>query len=272
MAAVLGIAWVVHSVEGVFEASQGVARESAAGTTGAFGDALAVFFGQGAGLAEDLLGVFLQGTDPKLFGALEVLIEVGAVTLEAFGEAQRGPVGDFVEGALVDGWIMEAFGEKRTVTVLLFPLVLKSAQGQTETLAGEVGTAGPLWNKKAAELDNELEAVGAGHGIPANPGVAVLEALGSPCPRQHGHQFVAPVLKVLLVNALPEQMSGGTPGLEVVLFVENRSELADFERLGGGANVENGIHLNPSGEAYRGGHDMTTMQNRGAMSSQKVKI
>lgn len=87
MATVLGIAWVVHSVERVFKAPQGVAREGTAGTTGAFGDALAVFLGQGAGLAEELLGVLLLGTDPKLFGALEVLIEVGAVTLEAFGEA-----------------------------------------------------------------------------------------------------------------------------------------------------------------------------------------
>ena len=110
------------------------------------------------------------------------------------------------------------------------------------------------------------------HGIPANPSVAVLEALGSPSPRQHGHQLVAPVLWVLLVNALPEHMAGGTPGLEVVLFVENRPELADIKRLGGGANVENGICLNPSNEAYRGGRDMPTMQNRGTMFIQKVKI
>jgi hypothetical protein len=50
------------------------------------------------------------GAYPELFGALVVLIEVGAVSLEAFGEAERGPVGDFVERALVDGGVVETFG------------------------------------------------------------------------------------------------------------------------------------------------------------------
>ena len=78
-------------------------------SAGGFGNALVVFFGEAAGLAEKLLRVFLQGPDPKLFGALEVLIEVGAVAFKALGEAKRGPVGDFVEGALVDGGVMEPF-------------------------------------------------------------------------------------------------------------------------------------------------------------------
>ena len=86
----------------VFETTQG-----AAGSAGGFGNALAVFFGEAAGLAEELLRVFLQGADPKLFGALEVLIEVGAVAFKALGEAKRGPVGDFVEGVLVDGGVIE---------------------------------------------------------------------------------------------------------------------------------------------------------------------
>lgn len=38
-------------------------------------------------------------------------VEVGAVTLEAFGEAERGPVGDFVVRALVDGGVVETPGE-----------------------------------------------------------------------------------------------------------------------------------------------------------------
>ena len=87
-----------------------VGAHGAAGSAGGFGDAFAVFFGEAAGGAEELLGVFLQGADPELFGALEVLIEVGAVALEAFGEAERGPVGGFVEGALVDGGVVETFG------------------------------------------------------------------------------------------------------------------------------------------------------------------
>ena len=61
----------------------------------------------------------------------------------------------------MDGGIVKTFAEKRAEAVLLFPLVLKPTPGETEALAGEVGTTDPLWNKKAAELDNELEAVGA---------------------------------------------------------------------------------------------------------------
>ena len=76
----------------------------------ALGNALAVLFGEAAGRAEELLGVFLKRADPKLFGALEVLVEVGAVTFKSFGKAERGPVGDFVEGALVDGGVVETFG------------------------------------------------------------------------------------------------------------------------------------------------------------------
>ena len=121
MAAVLGVARIVDLVEGVLEATQGVAGKGAAGSAGGFGNALAVFFGEAAGLAEELLRVFLQGADPKLFGALEVLIEVGAVAFKALGEAKRGPVGDFVEGALVDGRIMETFRLQRAVTVLAVP-------------------------------------------------------------------------------------------------------------------------------------------------------
>ena len=57
---------------------------------------------------------------------------------------------------------------------------------------------------------------------------------------------------VLLVNALPEDVPGGAAGLEVVLGIKNGPELADFERLGGGAEVEGGIGLIPRGEGIVG--------------------
>ena len=82
---------------------------------------MAVFFEEEAGCAEELLGVFLKGTDPELYGALEVLIEVGAVAFEAFGKSERSPVGDFVESALVDGGVVETLGEQWAVTVLFLP-------------------------------------------------------------------------------------------------------------------------------------------------------
>jgi hypothetical protein len=74
------------------------------------GNALVVFCGEAAGGAEELLGVFLKGADPELFGALEVLVEVGAVAFEAFGEAEWSPVGDFIEGSLVNGGVVETLG------------------------------------------------------------------------------------------------------------------------------------------------------------------
>ena len=115
-------------------------------------------------------------------------------------------------------------------------------------MAGEIGAAGPFGNDEAAELDDELEMVGAGHGIPTDPGVAVLKALGGSGPTEDGHELVAALFRVLLINALPENMSGRTTGFEVVFVIEDRSKLADFERLGGGANVEGGIGLLPRGE------------------------
>ena len=142
MAAVLGISRVIDLSEGVFEAAQGFATQRAAGTASGLGNALAVFFGEVAGLAEELPGVFLEGADPELFGALEVLIEVGAVAFEAFGEVEWSPVGDFVEGALVDGGVVETFGEQGAVAVPVVPCVGKLAQGEAEALAGEIGGGG----------------------------------------------------------------------------------------------------------------------------------
>ena len=67
-------------------------------------------------------------------------------------------------------------------------------------------------------------------------------------------------------------MSGRATGFEVVFLIKDRSKLADFEWLSGGANVEGRIRLNPRSEGYRGSHDSPTMQNRDIMSSQKAEI
>jgi len=88
------------------------------------------------------------------------------------------------------------------------------------------------------DVSGGLETVGTGDGIPADPGVAVFEALGGTRPTEYGDQFFASVFQVMLVNALPEDMSGGSAGLEVVLGVQNRPQLADFQWFGRGANVE----------------------------------
>ena len=57
-------------------------------------DTLAVLFGKCAGVAEKLLGVLLEGAYPELFGALEVLIEVGTVKSRSgsdYGSACQSP-------------------------------------------------------------------------------------------------------------------------------------------------------------------------------------
>ena len=120
------------------------------------------------------------------------------------------------------------------------PCVGELAQREAEALAGEIGAAGLLGNDEAAELDDEFEAVGASDGIPADPGVAVFEMLGDPGPTEDGDKGVAAVFGVLLVNALPKDVPGGATGFGVVLVVEDRSELADFKWLGGGAKAEAG--------------------------------
>jgi len=227
--------------EGVFEAAQGIATQGAAGSAGGIGDALTVIFGQAARRAEEWSGVFLQGADSELFGALEILIEVGAVAGEAFGEAKRGPVGDFVKGALVEGGVMETFCEQGAVAVFFLPGIGELPQGETEALAGEIGAAGGTGNDETTKrrcLDDELEAVGANDGIPTDPSIAVSEMLGGTGPTEDSDKLVAASFRVSLVNALPEDVSGRATGFKVVFGVKNRPKLADFQWLGGGADMK----------------------------------
>ena len=127
-------------------------------------------------------------------------------------------------------------------------------------MAGKIGTAGFLRNDEAAELDDEFEAVGAGDGIPANPSIAVLESLGGTGPTQDGDEVFAAVFRVVFVNSLPDDMSGGAAGFEVVLGIQDGAELADFKRFGGGANLKGRIDLKTRCEGCRGGHNSPTMQ------------
>ena len=85
--------------------------------------------------------MFPQGANPKLLGAFEVLIEVGAVTAEAFGQAKRCPVGDLVEGALMDCRVVETLGKQGPEAVDTLPLGGQFAQGEAEAMAGEIGAA-----------------------------------------------------------------------------------------------------------------------------------
>lgn len=75
----------------------------------------------------------------------------------------------------------------------------------------------------------------AGDGVPADVGVAFLEALGGSSPAEDGDEFGAVRLGVGKVNSLPENVSGGTSGLKIIDVVQGLEEVVDLGLLGGGA-------------------------------------
>ena len=141
VAAAFGVAEVIDVFEGGAQAAELAGAQGAAGSGGGLGDGFLVDFGELPGVGEEGAGVFLKGADPEVFGAFGVEVEVATVALEAFGEAEGGPVGGFVKGAGVVGGVVEAFGEEGAVLVLFFPFVLEGAQAEAEALAGEIGLA-----------------------------------------------------------------------------------------------------------------------------------
>ena len=170
-----------------------------------------------------------------MFGFPRVLVEVAAVSSEAFGEAEREPVGGFVKGAGMFVGIVETFCQKWNEAVAGFELAAESAQGEGEALAGEVGTTGVLDDAEAPQLHDEFEAVGAGDRVPADVLVTLPEALGSSTPAKDGHKFGAVQFRVGAVDSLPKNVSGGATGFEIVPLVEGIAELGDLGFFGGGA-------------------------------------
>ena len=220
---------------------------------------------QESGAGEQGEGVFFQGPNPEMLGFSGVLIEVAAVSLEAFGEAERQPVGGFVEGAGVFIGIVETLGQKGLEAVPGFKLGGEGAQGKGEALAGEVGAAGAVHNVEAAQLNDEFEAVGAGDGVPADVIVALLETLGGPSPAEDGNEFMAVRLGVGAVDPLPQDMSGRASGLEIVALVEGLAEVVDLGFLGGGAQDE--VVDNEGGFGHQCFHGTLKLPKQGLMSS-----
>jgi hypothetical protein len=96
----LRIAGVGEFFQGVAQGAQLGALQGAAGAGGvAIGNGGLVGGRQQTGAGEQSEGVFFQGPNPEVLGFSGVLVEVAAVSLEAFGKAQGEPVGGFVEGA-----------------------------------------------------------------------------------------------------------------------------------------------------------------------------
>jgi hypothetical protein len=170
-----------------------------------------------------------------MLGLPRVLIEVAAVPFEAFGEAEWQPIGGFVKGAGVFIGIVKTLGQKGLEAMPGFELAAEGAQGQGEALAGEIGAAGAVDDVEAPQLHDEFEAVGTGHGVPADVIVAFLEAFGGSAPAEDGDEFGTVRLVVGAVDSLPEDVSGRASGFEIVAFVEGLAEEVDLGVLGGGA-------------------------------------
>jgi hypothetical protein len=149
------------------------------------------------------------------------------------GQGAAGSAGGFGDSPAV-------FGGQRAEAVASLPFGGQFAQGPAEALAGEFGAAAGLDDHEAPQLHDELEAVGAGHGVPADPFVAVLEAFGRPGPAKHGDEPLGAAFRIALPGALPEDAPGGPACLEVVLRVQHGAQLADFERFGGSADERRG--------------------------------
>jgi hypothetical protein len=105
---------------------------------------------------------------------------------------------------------------------------------------------------EAPQLDDEFEAVGAGDGVPADVVVAFFEALGSTAPAEDGDEFGAVRLGVGAVASLPQDVPGGTPGLEVAALIESLAEVVDLGFFGGSA--KNKVVDNEGGVGHQGFH------------------
>ena len=181
---------------------------------------------------------FFQGPNAERLGFAHVLIEVAAISPVAFGEAEWQPVGGFVEGAGVLFRIVKTFRQQRREAVPGFKLAAEGAQRECQALVGEVGLAGAVDDTEAPQPNDQFEAVGAGHGVPPDVPVAFLEALGGSAPAKDGDEFGTVGRGVGAVDSLPEDVSGGASGLEVVFLVEGLAELVELGFFRGGAQDE----------------------------------
>lgn len=266
-----GIAGVGESLQRVAQRAQLGTFQGAAGTGGvAIGNGGLVGRRQEPGAGEQGECIFFQGPNPEMLGFSGILIEVAAVSFEAFGEAEWLPVGGFVKGARVFIRIVKTFGKKGMEAVPGFKLASEGAQGKCEALAGEIGAAGAVDDVEAAQLHDELEAVGAGNGVPADMIVTFLETLGGSAPTEDGDQFGAVCLGVGSVDSLPKDVPGGASGLEIVPLVEGLAKMVDFGFLGGGAQYE--VVNNEGGFGHQCVHGRLNLPKQRHMSSDFSKI
>lgn len=230
------IAMVVDVFEGVVQSTKFTRLHGTARSGDGFADGALMNRGKDAGTAKEGAGVFLEGADPEVLGALGILIEVTPVTPGSFGKAERGPVGDFVKGALVVLGVVEAFSKQGLVAVALVPLVREGAQGKSEALAGEIGRVTITEDEaKASKLDDEFEAIGPGDIVPVDPVITVLEPPCGGSPAEDREELRSAVGGVLPIDSLPEDMAHGSSIFEIVVLAKGLAKEGDLGRSGGSA-------------------------------------
>lgn len=237
--------------KGVGEAAQVFGVERTTGSGDGFGGGFLVDLGKFGGAGEEGAGFFIKGVNPVFFGALGVLVKVAFVAAESFAEAQGSPVAGFVDGAFVVLGIAETFRKKGAVSVFLLAVLWEVAQGEAHAAGGEVELALRIEDEEAAQLGDQRKTAGAGERIPIDPFVAVFDPESGSRPAEHGAKDGIVLIGAGSVDALPDGVSSGASGLEVVLTVEGLTELVDLKRRGGGSDFE-GLSDRIGGRTDRG--------------------
>lgn len=223
------------------------------------------------GTGEKLLGLFLKRVNPILFGAFFIGIKIALMTSISFAKSERNPVAGFVDGAFVMLGIAEAFGEDGTVSVFVFEVIGKLAQGEPQAASGEVGLPPGFEHHESSELGDQGKAASSGERIPSDPFIAVLEPECCSRPAQNSAQYGVVFIGIGLVNPLPNGVSSGPPSFEVVLGIEGSAELVNFKFGVGLPDFEALADLIARRADIGGFHDTPNLALLGAKSSENGK-
>jgi len=209
------------------------------------------------------LGVFLEWIDPIFFGGLFVGVKFAFVAFEAFAKSEGRPIAGFVNGAFVQLRIAETFGKNGAVSVFLLEVFGKFAQRKAHAAGGEVGLAAGFQDEKSPQLGDKGQAGSSGERIPVDPIIAVFESQSRPRPAKDGTKHGEVILGIGLVNALPDGVSGGSSGLEVVFVIEGGAELSDLKFGGGLPDFEvlaDGIERRADVSAYHDSPNLAVLE------------
>jgi hypothetical protein len=111
---------------------------------------------------------FTQWLHPHLFGAqwLRQLLRIVAAITPA--EPDGFPAGRLVTSSLVRFRIGKGLGKERVIAETLLPLARQLTDHDRQGLRGQIGFSFGVEHEEAALVDEQLQALGARHRIPAD--------------------------------------------------------------------------------------------------------